>query len=134
MINLAKLTAVLALSGSVITFATVSSFAGAKYYEFQLVNGETKQGDGAIISVRLIDKRTNKPVPDAVIFQTRLDMSPEGMETMTTPVTASPVTEPGVYGFKANIAMAGGWQLSLAAKVQGETETVQGKLVLKAKP
>ena len=29
--------------------------------------------------------------------------------------------------------MAGGWQLSLGAKVQGETGTVENKLVLKAR-
>jgi hypothetical protein len=30
--------------------------------------------------------------------------------------------------------MAGGWQLSLGAKVQGETGTVESKLDLKATP
>jgi hypothetical protein len=30
--------------------------------------------------------------------------------------------------------MAGGWQFSLGAKVQGETGTVENKLVLKATP
>jgi hypothetical protein len=45
-----------------------------------------------------------------------------------------PSTEPGVYKFKATLSMAGGWQLSLGAKVQGETGTVENKLVLKATP
>jgi len=45
-----------------------------------------------------------------------------------------PSTEPGVYKFKATLTMAGGWQLSLGAKVQGETGTVENKLVLKATP
>jgi hypothetical protein len=40
--------------------------------------------------------------------------------------------EPGVYRFKTNLSMEGRWQLSLGAKVQGETGTVQSKLVLKA--
>jgi hypothetical protein len=30
--------------------------------------------------------------------------------------------------------MEGGWRLSLGAKVQGETETIESKLVLKATP
>jgi hypothetical protein len=32
------------------------------------------------------------------------------------------------------MTMAGGWQLSLGAKVQGETGTVENKLVLQATP
>ena len=45
-----------------------------------------------------------------------------------------PGVEPGTYRFKATLNMAGGWQLSLGAKVQGETGTVENKLVLKATP
>ncbi len=61
-----------------------------------------------------------------------MDMEPDGMETMTTPVEVLPSDEPGVYRFRTNLVMAGGWRFSIAAKVQGETETVEGKLVLKA--
>jgi hypothetical protein len=69
-----------------------------------------------------------------VIFATRLDMAPEGMATMTAPVEALPSTEPGVYRFRTNLMMAGGWQLSLAAKVQGEVGTLQNQLILRALP
>ena len=31
--------------------------AGVKDYEFQLVQNEVKKGDGAVVAVRLIDKR-----------------------------------------------------------------------------
>jgi hypothetical protein len=47
-------------------------------------------------------------------------------------VTPMPGTEPGTYQFKANFSMAGRWQLSLGAKVQGETGTVENKLVVTA--
>jgi hypothetical protein len=73
-------------------------------------------------------------VPDAVIFATRIDMAPDGMETMAAPIEALPSTEPGVYRFKTNLMMAGGWRLSLGAKIQGETGTIENKLVLKAVP
>ena len=53
---------------------------------------------------------------------------------MTPRIDQLPSTEPGVYRFKTNLSMAGRWQLSLGAKVQGETGTVQSKLVLKAVP
>src|SRR5215217_1038008 len=108
--------------------------ADAKDYEFQLVQKEMKKGDGAIVAVRLVDKRTGKPVPDAVIFAKRIDMAPDNMPTMTAPLEQLPSTEPGVYRFKTNLIMEGGWQLSLGAKVQGETGTVENKLVLKATP
>jgi hypothetical protein len=103
-------------------------------YEFRLVQTDVKQGDGAVVAVRLVDKRSGKAIPDAVIFATRIDMAPDGMPTMTAPVEALPVTEPGVYRFRTNLTMAGGWQLSLGAKIQGETGTLENKLVLKAVP
>jgi hypothetical protein len=122
-----------ALIGIAITGSATLARADIKDYEFQLIDKTIKKGD-AIISVRLIHKPDGKPVPDAVIFATRLDMAPEGMQEMATKVTPMPGTEPGTYRFKANLTMAGGWQLSLGAKVQGETGTVENKLVLKATP
>jgi hypothetical protein len=110
----------------------VLAHADIKDYEFQLVDRTIKAGSDRIITVRLINKTTGKPVPDAVIFATRLDMAPDGMQEMTTKVTPMPGTEPGTYRFKATLSMAGGWQLSLGAKVQGETGTVENKLVITA--
>ena len=43
-----------------------------------------------------------------------------------------PASEPGSYSFKARFSMEGRWQLSLGAKVQGETGTVDNKLVITA--
>jgi hypothetical protein len=106
--------------------------ADIKDYEFQLVDQAIKAGPDKIIAVRLINKTTGKPVPDAVIFASRLDMAPDGMAEMMTKVTPMPGSESGTYRFKANISMAGGWQLSLGAKVQGETGTVESKLVIRA--
>jgi hypothetical protein len=106
--------------------------ADIKNYEFQLVDQTIKAGPDRIITVRLINKATGKPVPDAVIFTTRLDMAPEGMKEMATKLTPMPGTEPGTYRFKASLSMAGGWQLSLGAKVQGETGTVENKVVIRA--
>jgi hypothetical protein len=107
--------------------------ADIKDYEFQLVDETIKQGD-AIVSVRLIHKPDGKPVPDAVIFAKRLDMAPDGMQEMTTSIEPMPSSEPGLYRFKVVLTMEGGWQLSLGAKVQGETGTLASKLILKATP
>jgi hypothetical protein len=108
--------------------------ADVQDYEFLLVQNEVKAGDGGIIVVRLTNKKTGKPVPDAVIFAKRIDMAPDGMPTMKAPIELLPSAEPGVYRFKVNLSMAGSWQLSVGAKVQGETGTVESKLVLKATP
>lgn len=122
----AALAALLAL-----TWASAAQ-AAIKDYEFQLIDRQIKKGEGAIVAVRLIDKRTGKSVPDAVVFARRIDMAPDGMETMTSPVEVLPSTQPGIYRFRTHLTMEGGWQLSLGAKVQGETGTVVSKLVLEA--
>lgn len=109
-----------------------ATFAGANDYAFEPVNAEVKQGNNVTVAVRLIHKATRKPVTDAVIVQTRIDMGPDGMGAMVSKLTPLPSTEPGVYAFKTELAMAGRWQLSLAAKVQGEPETVIGKITFKA--
>jgi len=103
-------------------------------YEFQLTKSEFKQGNGVVITVKLIDKRSGKQVPDAVIFAKRIDMEPEGMATMASPIEALPAPEAGTYSFRTNLVMEGGWRLSLGAKVQGETGTLENKLILKALP
>jgi len=108
--------------------------ADVKDYEFRLVQQEVKEGSGAVVAVTLIDKRTGKSVQGAVIFAKRIDMAPDGMAAMTSPLTDMPSDKPGEYRFKTNLSMQGRWQLSLGAKVQGEAGSVQSKLILKAVP
>jgi hypothetical protein len=119
-----------ALIGLLVAGVPKIAFADIKDYEFQLVDPTVQAGADRIVAVRLVDKTTGKPVPDAVIFATRLDMTPDGMKEMVTKVTPIPGTEPGTYRFKATFSMAGRWQLSLGAKVQGETATVENKFVI----
>ena len=123
-----------ALIGIAMTGSATLARADIKDYEFQLVDQAIKAGPDKIITVRLINKTTGKPVPDAAIFATRLDMAPDAMQEMVTKVTPMPGAEPGTYRFKATLSMAGGWQLSLGAKVQGETGTVENKIVFRATP
>ena len=117
-----------------LTAIALPALAEIKDYEFRLVHSELKHGNGVIVAVQLVDKRSGKPVPDAVIFAQRIDMAPDGMENMALPIEAIPSTEPGTYRFKTNLVMEGGWRLSLGAKVQGETGTLENKLILKALP
>ena len=121
------------LAAVMTTSLLVPARADVKDFEFQLVQSEIKKGE-AIVVVRLIDKRTKTPVPNAVIFAKRIDMAPDGMASMAEKIEELPSTVPGEYRFKTNLSMQGRWQLSLGAKVQGETGSVQGKLIVKALP
>jgi len=109
-----------------------AAFAAAGDYAFEPVASEMKKGDDVTVAIRLVHKPTGKPVADAVIIRTRVDMAPDGMADMQSPVSALPATEPGIYAFKTDLPMAGRYQLSVAAKVQGEPETVIGKVIVKA--
>jgi len=111
---------------------TCAAFAGANDYAFEPVAADIKKGEEVTVAVRLVHKPTGKAVPDAVIFASRIDMSPESMPTMAAPLTPIPGGEAGTYGFKTSLVMAGQWLLSLSAKVQGEAETVIGKITIKA--
>lgn len=115
-----------------IGMASAAAFADIKDYKFELVDQTVQAGPDKVIAVRLINTRTGKPVHEAVIFATRLDMAPDGMQEMATKIVQMPGSEGGTYKFKATLSMAGRWQLSLGAKVQGETGTVENKLVITA--
>lgn len=116
------------------TFALAAStaMAGAGDYVFEPVNPEMKKGDDVTLAVRLTNTQTGKPVSDAVIFKTRVDMAPDGMAEMESAVAALPSKEPGVYAFRTDLPMAGRYQVTLSAKVQGEPETITGKMIVKA--
>jgi hypothetical protein len=127
---LAKFSA--AALAATLSLAASAAMAGAGDYAFEPVNPEMKKGDDVTLAVRLTNKQTGKPVPDAVIFKTRVDMAPDGMAEMESAVAPLPSREPGVYAFRTDLPMAGRYQVTLSAKVQGEPETVTGKVIVKA--
>lgn len=122
-----------ALIAAALGGASTAALADIKDYKFELIDQTVQEGADRVVTVRLLNTSTGKPVPDAVIIATRLDMAPDGMAEMATKVTPMPGTEPGSYKFKATFGMEGRWQLSLGAKVQGETGTVNSKLVITAR-
>ena len=121
-----------ALAGFALAATANIARADIKDYEFKLAEPTVAVGKDKAFTVQLVNKKTGKPVPDAVIFATRLDMAPDGMAEMATKIVHEPGGEPGSYRFKAAFGMEGRWLLSLGAKVQGETGTVEGKLVITA--
>ncbi|MFZ2160142.1 MAG: FixH family protein [Bradyrhizobium sp.] len=125
-----------AVRAALVGFAVIGTAGLARAdindYEFKLAESTVTVGKDKIVTVQLVNKKTGKPVPDAVIFATRLDMAPDGMAEMSTRIAREPGGEPGSYRFKAAFGMEGRWLLSIGAKVQGETGTVEGKLVITA--
>jgi hypothetical protein len=121
-----------ALIAAVMSGTSTAAMADIKDYRFELVDQTVQAGPDKVITVRLTNTKTGKLVPDAVIFAMRLDMAPDGMQEMVTKIALMSGGEPGTYKFKASFGMAGRWQLSLGAKVQGETGTVENKFVITA--
>ena len=121
--------AAVAATASILSCAAV---AGSADYAFDPVRPEIKKGDEVVVALRLTHKASGKPVPDAVIVRTRVDMGPDGMADMVSPVVLVPSEQPGVYALKTDLPMAGRYLVSIAAKVQGEPETVVGKVIIKA--
>lgn len=105
--------------------AALPAFAATTDYKFDLVGKPQLSKGKDVVQVRLVHVADGKPVPDAVIFESKADMGPEGMATMGAPVKALAAKD-GVYSFEVDPGMAGTWALHLAAKVQGEPETVRG--------
>jgi hypothetical protein len=112
-------------------FRIAGADAAAGDYRFEVAGNPQATGGKSIVAVRLTHTPDNKPVTGAVIIQSRADMGPDGMKEMTAPVKALPSKDPGVYLFEIEPGMAGSWMLTLAAKVQGEAETVRGSVTVK---
>lgn len=112
----------------------ITAQAAAADYILALAETTYPFGSNAVLEVLLTDVRTGRPVDGAILFATRLDMAPEGMEAMTSPVAVLPSEAPGQYRFTTDLTMEGNWQFSVAAKVQGEAETVQARFLIEVQP
>lgn len=111
--------------------ANGAAVAAAKDYRFEASGTPQRAADGkSVVLVRLSRIADGKPVPGAVIVQTRADMGPMSMGEMTAPVKALGEAEPGVYRFEVQPGMTGKWALTLTARVQGETEPVRGNVIV----
>lgn len=128
--NSVRATAALAVGLAVaLGIAPSAVFAAAQDYRFELVGKpQAAHGGKSVVQVRLVHVPDGKPVTDAVVFEAKADMGPANMAAMTAPVRALP-PQNGLYRFEVEPGMAGPWALNLAAKVQGEAETVRGSVV-----
>ena len=105
--------------------------AAPQDYRFEMIGTPAAANGKSIVQLRLVHVPDKKPVTGAVVFETKADMGPDGMPTMTSPSKVLPETTPGVYRIEVQPDMAGNWAISVAAKVQGETETVRGSITAK---
>jgi hypothetical protein len=101
-------------------------------YRFELVQAQPVGPGKTTVTVRLVHVPDSKPVADAVLFETKSDMGPTGMAEMPGKVSPLPADKPGFYRFQIETGMAGKWALNLAAKVQGEADTVRGTVTFDA--
>jgi hypothetical protein len=114
--------------------SSTGAFAGvADYYRFEVASAQATGPLQTDVAIKLLHTPDGKPITDAVIFESRTDMGPSGMEDMAGKVTPTAPDKDGLYHFRTKTGMAGKWALHLSAKVQGETETVQGTVEFDAK-
>jgi hypothetical protein len=124
--------ALLAPVVTMLLLATPARAAG-KDYRFDVVQAQPAGKYLTDVTVKLTHIPDEKPVPGAVIFQTKVDMGPSGMGEMTGNVTPRTPDPAGLYHFRTETGMAGTWALTLTAKVQGEADTVRGTVIFDAK-
>ena len=128
-----RLVALALLAGLALTSLAACGQKSAGTYVFSVARGEVAMGGDALVDVTLTKEGNAEPVADAVIFETRFDMEPDGMGAMDAPVKADGSPTPGTYRFIVHPTMAGRWALKLNAKVQGENDTVRGQVIVTAR-
>lgn len=122
----------LATSLAVALAGAMHAYAAARDYRFELAGQpQPAPGGKSVVPVRLVHVPDGKPVAGAVVFESKADMGPMGMPTMTAPIKAMAPSSGGIYRFEVAPAMAGTFAITLAAKVQGEAETVRGSVTTK---
>lgn len=134
MVRLTKAFATAVLT-AVVAAAGVWSIAGAQSqaYKFAAVSEKISVGEGVRIEVRLLAPGgASVPAESVDIVSSRLDMGPDGMAMMDTPLTPVPADAPDVLAFEAKIAMAGRWALTVEAQVDDVSDPVEGIVIYTA--
>ena len=109
-----------------------TALAAAQDYRFEAVQPTVRAGNATTVTVRLVHVPSGKPVPDAVVIGSKLEMPMAGMSPMAARVAPVKPDGHGNYSFQTDLAMEGEWVLALAAKVNGEHDTVRGTVKVSA--
>lgn len=102
-------------------------------YRLEVTRPEILVGAGSRIEVRVLDA-TGKPVPaqSITVRSVRLDMGPDGMAAMDTPLSQITGSTPDVLGLEGEITMAGRWALTISVSIAGVKEPIAEKIILTA--
>jgi predicted metal-binding membrane protein len=119
--------------GVVLLATPTLTIAAPDDYRFEVVEVQPSGQGTTAVTVRLLHVPEQQPVGGAVIVEAKTDMGPSGMAAMSGKVTPLGSDRPGLYRFSIDTGMAGKWQLSLAAKVEGEAAPVTGNVTYDAK-
>lgn len=129
--GLLGLAGALAAAGLFFYFPRLPELFANEAYRWEALTAEIAATSGQQFSIRLIGP-DDGPVEGAEIIDARLDMAPEGMAAMDTPLTPQEGGEPGAFIYRADFTMAGRWALHLKARVPGQTEAIAGVVILTA--
>jgi Cu(I)/Ag(I) efflux system membrane fusion protein len=100
-------------------------------YRWEAVDAEVTEGPGQTISVRLVGP-DGKPVANPKIDKLRLDMAPDDMAAMDTPLEPLPAQADGTLAYKADLTMAGRWALHIESSLPGVNAPIKGEVVFTA--
>lgn len=123
---------VLAAAGAYYYVPGVATLLAGETYRWEALETETAVEPNQALVFRLVGA-DGKSVQGAEISDIRLDMSPDGMEAMSAPVSADTATEPGTFAYRADLTMAGRWALHVTANVPGENSPINGEIIFTAR-
>lgn len=132
-----RIVALLGLAGALLAGGLYLYFPGfpvllaGETYRWEAVTTGIAAQPGQQFSIRLIGP-DGGAVEGARIIAARLDMAPEGMAAMDTPLTPLAAGEAGTFAFRADLTMAGRWALHLKVKVPDQAEPIDGEIILTA--
>ena len=109
-----------------------SVIAASNEPHWEAVRAEVSTGKAVRLEVRLMGVEGAPAASDITVTSKRLDMGPDGMETMMAPLKQVTGNAPGVVAFETDIPMAGRWALTITAKVDGQPKPVSGVVVFTA--
>jgi Cu(I)/Ag(I) efflux system membrane fusion protein len=99
---------------------------------WEAVRSEVPVGKGVRLEVRLVGPDAKPVTGNISVSSSRLDMGPDGMQTMTAPLRPVSSSTQGVIAFETDIVMAGRWALTVTANIAGQAKPASGTVIFTA--
>lgn len=115
--------------------------ATSRSYRFEVLDQPVRPSANAEVRVRLVHLPDGRPVTGAVITKHKFEMSMPNAKIITTlmiegagpPPVATVEEGNGVYLVHSVVPMAGNWTMVLDARVPGESEPIEGSVLLRVR-